>query len=416
MLAEIVTIGDEILIGQIVDTNSSWMARQLIEIGIEVKQLSSIADRSDDIQRALALASARADIILITGGLGPTNDDVTKSTLADYFGSEMHTDEAVLKHVAEIFSRANKSLLALNEKQAEVLDVAEVLFNKVGTAPGMYIQHAENHYFIMPGVPSEMKYLMEYEVLPKLRSLPGREVLVNRSILTAGIGESFLALQLKSIERSLPEHIRLAYLPAFGQVRLRLSGAGKNKDRLIEEVDRYAESIKSCLGDHVFAEDDTTLEEALLTFLVHHHAKVCTAESCTGGYIAHLLTQVPGSSAAFEGGVVSYTNALKEQLLGVETATLDQYGAVSEQTVSAMAIGAKKQLNTDYAIATTGVAGPDGGTDENPIGTVWVGIAGKTKIIVKRFQFGNERMGIIERASINALILLFKLLREENAG
>lgn len=414
MHAEIITIGDEILIGQIVDTNSAWMAQQLVEIGIEVKQITSIADHAADIQHALVLAAERADIILMTGGLGPTNDDVTKLTLANYFDSGMHIDERVLAHVTAIFNRVNKPMLPRNEKQAEVLDIAEVLFNATGTAPGMYIHHHQKHYFIMPGVPAEMNYLMEQEVLPKLKELPGRNSLVNKSILTAGIGESFLASRLELIEISLPDHIHLAYLPAFGQVRLRLSGIGKDKDKLTKEVDHYANCIKERVGNHVFAEDDVTLEESLLAFLVKNKAKVCTAESCTGGHIAHLLTQIPGSSAAFEGGVVTYTNALKHHLLGVPQTLLDTYGAVSKEMVVAMAEGAKEALKTDYAIATTGVAGPDGGTEINPVGTVWIGVVGKTKTLAKRFQFGNRRKGVIERASINAFILLFTVLREES--
>lgn len=414
MQAEIITIGDEILIGQIVDTNSAWMAQQLVGIGISVKQISSIADRAEEIRNALLLASKNVDVILITGGLGPTNDDVTKVTLASYFGVGMHIDESVLHHVEHIFSRTNKPLLPQNRKQAEVLDNAEVLFNKSGTAPGMYISHQGCHYFIMPGVPTEMIYLMENEVLPRLQALPGRDALVNKSILTAGIGESFLALQLADIENSLPPHIRLAYLPAFGQVRLRLSAVGKNGDELAKELNSYTRRIKECVGEHIFSEDDVPLEAALLAFLKANKAKVCTAESCTGGHIAQMLTQIAGSSAAFEGGVVAYTNALKQQLLQVDATILERYGAVSEQTVRAMATGAKKHMKTDYAIATTGIAGPDGGTEANPVGTVWIAIAGKTKTIAKRFQFGQRRWGVIERASINAFILLFRLLREES--
>lgn len=414
MYAEIITIGDEILIGQIVDSNSAWMAQKLNEIGVDVRQITSISDQIDAITESLSKASERADIILITGGLGPTNDDLTREALAKYFNSGMHIDQKVLAHVTNIFSRSNKPLLAVNSKQAEVLDIAEVLFNKVGTAPGMYMKSQGKHIFVMPGVPFEMKYLMENEVIPKIRTFSSSEVIVHRSILIGGLGESFLALEIEDIEKRLPSTIKLAYLPSFGEVRLRLSAKGTDKDDLCQKVEFFINLIKERLPDNWFAEGDSTLEEALLNYLIDHNLRLSTAESCTGGQIAHLLTGVAGSSRAYEGGVVAYSNSIKEKLLGVPKEVINKYGPVSEQVVAAMTEGVKRQLNTDYSISTTGIAGPNGGTVENPVGTVWIGITGKTKTITQCYNFGSMRHSTIERASKTALFLLFKLLYEEN--
>ena len=414
MYTELITIGDEILIGQIVDSNSAWMAQQLNDIGIEVKQITSVSDKIIDINNALSLAVLRADVVIMTGGLGPTNDDLTREALAEFFKSGRHIDPTVLAHIETLFSQSSRPLLDVNKKQAYVLDVAEVLFNKAGTAPGMYIQDEGKHFFVLPGVPSEMKYLMTAEVLPRLSNFPNPDVLVHKSILTAGIGESSLAMEIATIENSLPDFIQLAYLPSFGEVRLRLSAKGKNKIELLEKVKFFTDLIKEKIPNNYFSENGETLEEAMVCYLTDRNLTLSSAESCTGGNIAHLLTLVPGSSAVFMGGVVAYTNAVKEIVLGVPKQVLEEFTEVSEQTVIAMAEGIKKLLNTDYAIATTGIAGPTGGTSENPVGTVWVAIAGKTKTVVQRLSFDSIRSRTILRSSKNALILLFKLLYEEN--
>ena len=414
MYTELITIGDEILIGQIVDSNSAWMAQQLNDIGIEVKQITSVSDKIIDINTALSLAVQRADIIIMTGGLGPTNDDLTREALSEFFNSGRHIDPTVLAHIETLFSKSNRPLLEVNTKQADVLDIAEVLFNKAGTAPGMYIKDKGKHFFVLPGVPSEMKYLMTAEVLPRLSNFPSPDVLVHKSILTAGIGESTLAMEMASIENSLPDFIQLAYLPSFGEVRLRLSAKGKNKAELLDKVKFFTDLIKDKIPNNYFSENGETLEEAMIGYMSARKLTLSTAESCTGGNIAHLLTLVPGSSAVFMGGVIAYTKAVKERVLGVPESVLEEFTAVSEQCVLAMAEGVKKQLNTEYAIATTGIAGPTGGTNENPVGTVWVAIAGKTKTIAQRFTFDSIRSRTIQRSSKNALILLFKLLYEEN--
>ncbi|MFC0321680.1 MULTISPECIES: competence/damage-inducible protein A [Olivibacter] len=413
MTAEIITIGDEILIGQIVDTNSAWIAQQLNHIGIALVQITSIADQGDAIRQALSSATSRADIILCTGGLGPTKDDVTKQTLATYFNTTLVRDVDVLAHVESIFKKFNRPMLEVNNRQADVLANARVLHNETGTAPGMWIEENEKIYIIMPGVPTEMKYLMQNEVLPKLQGLPNQYAISHRSILTAGIGESFLAEKLHSFEEDLPPHIHLAYLPKFGQVRLRLTGSSLMEQALEKEMEAYSSTLMELVKPYFVGEGDVLLEQQLLTRLKNHQLSLSTAESCTGGYLSHLITSLPGSSAVFKGGVVSYSNELKEQVLGVRASTLAAYGAVSEQVALEMALGAQKNFKTDYSMAITGIAGPDGGTDDKPVGTVWIAVAGKEGAKAKLFNFGKIRLPNIERSAANALVMLFYLLKEE---
>ncbi|WP_276362144.1 competence/damage-inducible protein A [Daejeonella sp. H1SJ63] len=415
MIAEIITIGDEILIGQIVDTNSAWMAQKLNLAGIRVKQISSVSDDRQHILDALDQAAQRAEIILITGGLGPTKDDITKKTLAGYFGCGFRTDYDQLEVVKRIFSRYKAPLLDINIKQAEVLDNCITLVNTNGTAPGMWISHEGKVYVSMPGVPFEMMYLMEDLVIPKLQETFSLPKIYHHTILTAGIGESMLAERIESVEDSLPQHIKLAYLPKLGMVRLRLSGTGSDSELLKNEINDYAKRIIRLIAEFVIAEIDIALEKAILDFMESKGLSLSAAESCTGGYISHLLTQHAGSSKVFKGGAVSYSNDLKISMLGVSDQTLINYGAVSEQTVIEMADGAKKNYNSDYSLSVSGIAGPGGGSEEKPVGTVWIAVAGKTKTISKRFSFGNKRAQNIERAAISALTLLFKLLKEEQA-
>ncbi|SER78640.1 competence/damage-inducible protein A [Pedobacter rhizosphaerae] len=413
MLAEIITIGDEILIGQIVDTNSAWMARQLNLIGVSVKQITSVSDDQEHILDALAQAEKRADIILITGGLGPTKDDITKITLAKYFGMGFRIDEGTLAIVTEIFKKFKRPLLDINIKQAEVPDGCEVILNKNGTAPCMWFNKDNKIFVSMPGVPFEMMYLMDEQILPKIKAQFKLPVIVHKTILTAGIGESFLAKEIEDIENDLPENIKLAYLPKLGQVRLRLSAKGKEEDTLRAEVELFAKNIIERIKQFVVVDDDIPLEKAILNIMKEKGLTLSTAESCTGGYIAHLITQHPGSSSVYWGGAVSYANELKESILGVREETLAGYGAVSEQTVIEMAEGAVEHFKTDYAIAVTGVAGPDGGTEDKPVGTVWIAVSNQSKTIAKVFNFSNKRIQNIERAAISALTMLLNLLKED---
>jgi len=412
MLAEIITIGDEILIGQIVDTNSAWMAGQLNNAGIRIKQISSVSDEREHILTALAEAAKRADIIFITGGLGPTKDDITKKTLAEYFGVAMVENAEALSNVTRIFERYKRPLLAINKLQAEVPENCEVIINKNGTAPGMWFNEGGKVYVSMPGVPFEMMYMMEEEVIPKIKALFKLPVIIHKTILTVGEGESFLAERIADIEDSLPEYIKLAYLPKLGQVRLRLSAYGNDETFLREEVDEFAAKLKQRIGSFVVADEDIPLEKVILNFMEAKGLTLSVAESCTGGYISHLFTQHAGSSKVFYGGAVSYSYELKESILGVKHETLWQYGAVSEQTVKEMVEGALLNFKSDYAIAVTGIAGPGGGTPDKPVGTVWIAVASAQKSVIKKFTFGNRRQQNIERSATTALFMLNTLLKD----
>lgn len=412
MLAEIITIGDEILIGQIVDTNSAWMAQQLNNAGIRVKQISSVSDDRQHILTALAEASNRADIILITGGLGPTKDDITKKTLAEYFGVGMVESKEALENVNRIFAKYNRPLLEVNRLQAEVPENCEVILNKNGTAPGMWFNHEGKIYVSMPGVPFEMMYMVEEEVIPKLKTTFTLPVIIHKTILTAGEGESFLAEKIADIEDSLPPYIKLAYLPKLGQVRLRLSAYGNNADLLKQKVDEFAARIVERVGINVVTQEDIPLEKALLNIMTEKNLTLSVAESCTGGYISHLFTQHAGSSKVFLGGAVSYSNQLKESLLGVKDETIEKYGAVSEETATEMVQGALENFKSDFAIAVTGIAGPDGGTPDKPVGTVWIGVASSRETLVKKFTFSSKRIQNIERSAMSALSMLNTLLKE----
>lgn len=413
MQAEIITIGDEILIGQIVDTNSAWMATELNKIGMGVKQISSISDEAEHISKALDEAKKRADVILITGGLGPTKDDVTKTTLSKYFNMPLRLDETTLAHVKLFFEKLNRPMIDSNIKQAEVPDGCTVIMNKNGTAPCMWFEQEGKIFVSMPGVPFEMKYLMQDEIIPRLKKAFKLPHIIHQTILTVGLGESFLAEQIADIENQLPSHIKLAYLPKLGQVRLRLTAAGEDEAQLKTEVALYTCQIVERIEKYVILTEDIPFERAILNVMKAQGLKLSTAESCTGGYIAHLFTQHPGSSAVFEGGGVTYSNALKQAILGVKPETLELFGAVSEETVKEMALGAINRFDTDYAVAVSGIAGPDGGTPEKPVGTVWIAVANRKQVKAKLFNFASQRMQNIERSAMAALMLLFIQLKQD---
>jgi nicotinamide-nucleotide amidase len=414
MKAEIIVIGDEILIGQTLDTNSGWIAARLTEHSIQVNAIRAIADREEDILGALQEASGRSALVLITGGLGPTRDDITKQSLSRYFGSPLVMNESVLCHVQQIFERSGRPMLPVNRKQAEVLEAAEVLFNEAGTAPGMWIEHRNTIFIVMPGVPFEMKHLIDHQVLPRLLERhPRQRATIHAHLLTAGIGESFLAELLKPVEISLPSHMRLAYLPSFAQVRLRLSAQGKDRGQLEEELAGYVQKMRERIGVHLVNDDSRSLEETVLDELRTRGLLLSVAESCSGGLLSHLITRVPGCSDVFLGGVVAYSNELKSKILGVQSETLERHGAVSEETAREMANGARLALGSDYAVAITGVAGPGGGTDEKPVGNVWISVSSKNSSSAKLFQLGQRREETIQRSSRHGLYMLLKAIREE---
>ncbi len=412
--ASIITIGDELLIGQTIDTNSAWMAQELNKLGIWVKRRVAVGDVWDEIWHALDEESRQSQIILITGGLGPTADDITKPLLCKYFGGKMIVNEEALQNVITIFEKyIKRPMLDVNLKQAEVPDVCTVIQNKRGTAPGMWFEKGSNIFISMPGVPNEMKGMMTGFVLPRLPSMFSLPAVIHRTLLTAGIGESYLADRIKDFETALPLHIKLAYLPNYGMVRLRLTATGKNAAEITNEIDKRFATLQSLLQDVMVINEDKTLEEAIGILLAKHGKTAATAESCTGGYVAHLITSIPGSSGYFTGGVVSYDNTIKENVLGVNKNILAQYGAVSEETVRQMANGVKDLMKTDYAIAISGIMGPGGGTEEKPVGTVWIAVAGSSETVAQKFQTRYDRERNIEVTAILALNMLRQsILRE----
>lgn len=409
MLAEIVTIGDEILIGQIVDTNSAWMGTVLSDSGIKVHQITSVSDNREHILTALKEASQHADLILITGGLGPTRDDITKHTLCEYFNTKLRLDENVLEDVTAMFKRFGRGVTDINRKQAEVPENCIPLRNKNGTAPGMWFEEKGKVYVSMPGVPFEMKGLMTDEVLPRLKKKFTLPVIMHKNVLTQGIGESMLAEKIADWETSLAqEDIKLAYLPSSSMVRLRLTTSGKEATVLKEKIDRKISELQKIAGEHIFGYDNETLEGIIGKLLLQKKETLSTAESCTGGSIAHRVISVPGSSAYFKGAIVAYDYEIKTNELGVSKEILKKYGAVSQEVVELMAANGRKKLNTTYCIAVSGIAGPDGGTEEKPVGTVWIAIATPNKVFSKRFQFGGDRERNIVVTGLTALNLLRK--------
>lgn len=418
MKAEIITIGDEILLGQIVDTNSAWIAETLAPLHIEVLQITSISDTAEAITTALTQASARAELVLVTGGLGPTQDDVTKQTAATFFGTTLVRDPDVLAHVEKLFSRhlGRGDMPARNYAQADVLANAEVLFNEMGTAPGMWVERDGVRYAFLPGVPFEMKYLVEKCILPKLTEVRKGTELYHAHLLTVGLGESYLADQIADIEAELPAHLHLAYLPKIGQVRLRLSAQGEDYHAIKRETDYFADQIAARLERFLVCREDIPFAQAIISAFGEKSLKVATAESCTGGAIAAQITVLPGASQVFDCGVVAYENKIKEKLLGVQAETLAEFGAVSEETVRQMAEGVRKLSGANYGVATSGIAGPTGGTDEKPVGTVWIAVASEKETVARRFQFPNTREVNIERSVMQALILLWNVYRQEQEG
>jgi nicotinamide-nucleotide amidase len=410
MRAEIITIGDEILIGQIVDTNSAWLGQQLSVLGVEVVQISSVSDQRIAIVEALEAAQGRAELILITGGLGPTKDDITKHTLADYFGSRLERNDYVYSRLKAWFEQRGRVMSELNGRQADLPHNAEVLDNELGTAQGMLWRRGGKLILSMPGVPYEMKWIVKNQLIPLLQREFALPIILHRTIMTAGIVESMIAERIATIEAELPAHIKLAFLPRPGIVRLRLSATGPKRTILAKEVAVYEARITAELGHHVYGFDDQLFEAAIGEKLKVGGQQLALAESCTGGNIAQLLTSISGASAYFPGGVVSYSNEAKINMLGVRAETLADQGAVSEATVLEMVAGVREKFAAAYGIAVSGIAGPDGGTPEKPVGTVWIAVQGPSETWVRLYNFGTDRALNIERASMQALYLLWKML------
>lgn len=416
MIAHLLTIGDEILIGQIVDTNSAWMSRELNLRGILVTGKSSVGDTADAITEGVKHAAALADIVIMTGGLGPTKDDITKKTLADMFGARMVFHQETYDRISKYFQKIGRPVSPAMTGQATLPDNATLLVNKVGQAPGMWFEKDGKVFISLPGVPFEMEYLMTYEVMPRLQSRFPTRPIAHRTLGTAGEGESNIARRIETFEDALPAHIRLAYLPALGQVRLRLTGVWPGEltpdsERLLNaEIDAKAVELELLIPDLVYGRDDETLPLALGKMLLAQGKQFGTAESCTGGYVAHLITSVPGSSAYFPGSVVTYSYEMKTKLLGVKTETLARFGAVSEEAVQEMASGALDTLGVDLAVSISGIAGPDGGTPDKPVGTVWMAVSDRNRTVTEKHTFGRDRLKNIQLTGTFALNLVRKFL------
>jgi len=411
VFASIITIGDELLIGQVIDTNSAWIAQELNKIGVPVKHRVAVGDVWDDIWQALDEESKIADIIFITGGLGPTADDITKPLLCKYFGGKLIMHQPTLDFVTNLFVNVfQRPMIDRNTKQAEVPDVCTVLKNEKGTAPGMLFEKDGKIFISLPGVPHEMKWIITDSVLSIITNKFNTGFIEHRTLLTAGVGESFLAEKIKGFEESLPEDIKLAYLPNYGMVRLRLTAFGMDKVKLNQHIDHQFALLKENVKDVLVIDEDLPMEAVVGKLLKEKNKSIATAESCTGGYIAHLLTSIPGSSAYFTGSIVSYDNRIKEELLQVKKKTIETHGAVSEETVKEMAKNVLHIMQTDYAIAVSGIMGPDGGTAEKPVGLVWVAVADVSKTITKKFIFRFDRNRNIQLTATNALNLLRQLI------
>lgn len=409
MQAQIITIGDEILIGQILDTNSAWIAQQLNMSGISVAAMKSVSDTREGILEALE-ATDGIDLVLLTGGLGPTKDDITKKVLAEYFGVEMTFHDATYQRIVSYFEKRSFTLTPAHREQCYMPANATILQNDMGTAPGMWMEKNGTVFVSMPGVPYEMKHLVTERVLPRLYGDSRLRPVVHRTILTAGTGESVIAQRLEDLETTLPDFVKLAYLPNLGIVRLRLSATGDDEAALNQLLDKKKSEIQTLIPEFVFGEETEKLEEVLGQILKQKGAMLGTAESCTGGYIAHKITSISGSSAYFGGSVVAYSNDMKIKLLNVKSSTLDEHGAVSEQTVREMVGGALETLGVDYAIAVSGIAGPTGGTADKPVGTIWTAVGNRDEIITEKLTLTKYRMRNIQLTTNLTLNLLRKFL------
>jgi nicotinamide-nucleotide amidase len=412
--ASIITIGDELLIGQVIDTNSAWMAEELNKSGIRVVRRVAVGDVWDYIWTALDEEQKHADIILITGGLGPTADDITKPLLCKYFDGKMIIHEPTRQNVIDIFSKLNRPLIDRNLNQAEVPDTCTAFLNKRGSAPGMLFQKNGKVFFSLPGVPHEMKGLMTDDVIPFLLQQFQFPTIIHKTLLTAGLGESFLAELIKDLEEALPSHIKLAYLPNYGMVRLRLSATGFDAAETEKEVEELFEKLKTLVKDFLVTDTDLPMQNVVGQLLTAKGKTMCTAESCTGGFISHLLTAIPGSSKFYDGSIVSYSYQAKEDLLQVDKGTLESKGAVSEEIVIQMAKGALKNIGSDYVIAVSGIMGPGGGMTDKPAGTVWIAVGNKDNLQAQKLYFRFDRMRNIQLTAVNALNLLRKFILAES--
>lgn len=403
---EIITIGDEILIGQIVDTNSAWMSVELNKAGFEIVQITSVHDDAAHIVASLDLALERADVVLFTGGIGPTKDDITKQTLSRYFGMQLVFNDEVYKNIEQVLINRSRAVNELTRTQAFVPGGCTIIQNRVGTAPVTWFEKNEKVIVSMPGVPNEMKHIMSTELIPRLSQRYKTPTIFHKNVIVQGYPESALAMKIADWENALPADIHLAYLPNYGIIKLRLSGISDDPLSLEFSINQQIAGLTEILADAIVAYDDTPVEEMIGNLLADKGMTLSTAESCTGGFIAHKITSIPGSSQYFKGSVVAYSNEVKVNVLNVLPGDIDLYGAVSKQVVEQMAVNVRKLLKTDVAIATSGIAGPDGGTAEKPVGLVWISVSSPNGIVSREFKFGNVRLQNIERTAQTAMLML----------
>lgn len=406
ILAEILAIGDELLIGQTLDTNSHWISGELDKAGIKTIRRTTVGDTETEILTVFAEAEQRADIVLITGGLGPTSDDLTKPCLAKYFNCEIKIHEEALAEVTEFFKSRGRELTETNRQQAALPVCCEKITNAIGTAPGMWFERNRKVFVSMPGVPHEMKRMMQETVIPKLQKTFTLPVILHRIIRTAGIGESFLADKIAGWEKALPPNMKLAFLPGLGEVKLRLTAFGNSSEHLQQQMDEHIEQLKPLIGNFIYAFEDVELEQVIGQLLRDRKLTLAIAESCTGGYLSHLITTIPGSSDYFMGSMIPYAYDIKMRQLGVKPETLERYGAVSEPTIVEMANIVRAKFNTDIGVATSGIAGPGGATPEKPVGTVWIAYSDKHQTVTRKLQLSKDRILNIKLASTAVLNLI----------
>jgi nicotinamide-nucleotide amidase len=405
MKVSLVTIGDEILIGQIIDTNSAWMAQRFNEIGLQVDKIYSIPDSEEAILRTLERASMVTDIVVITGGLGPTNDDITKSTLLKYFNDTLVRNEEILDNIKHLFySRGRKIINSLNEGQADLPSKCKVLMNPIGTASGMWFTENKKDFIFMPGVPSEMKEIMNTHVIPGLQVKFNPGYFIHRTILTQGMPESILSEKLADWENSLSPELKLAYLPSETRVRLRLSAKGENHSYIESLIEDAVQKLYLIIPNHIYGENKDSIENRLGLLLTRKNLTLSTTESCTGGYLSHLITSIPGSSKYFKGGVLAYDVRIKMEVLGISPKTLKNYGVVSAEVVKEMAQSVQKIMGTDYALSTSGILGPSGGSKDVPVGVIWAGIASPYGVKAIKYQFGSDRIWNMRRVSTTLML------------
>ena len=411
--AELLTIGDEILYGQIVDTNSQWMSVELDKVGIKVIRKTTVGDQETEILTAFAEAEKRADIVLITGGLGPTSDDLTKPLLAKYFNCDLVMHQEALAEITAFFKSRGREMTELNRQQAALPSCCTKITNPIGTAPGMWFERNNKVFMSMPGVPHEMKKMMTERVIPKLKEKFKTPVIYHKVIRTIGIGESFLADKIAVWEKSLPPHIKLAYLPSLGEVKLRLTGFGSSTADLQKEIDELSDDLLPLAGEYVYGYGGEPIEVAIGKMLRERKVTLSIAESCTGGYLSHLITSVPGCSDYFLGTMIPYAYEVKMRQLGVKPEVLEKHGAVSEPTIVEMANIVRAKFNTDIGVATSGIAGPGGATPEKPVGLVWIAYSDKHQTVTKKLQLSQDRAINIRMASMAVLNLIRMSLPKE---